>query len=679
MGEDRETRVKKLALAFETGWEYMPGSEEAGSVLTDIFLNMADANSRRFDRIWEKQELVFLQAVPESREEPEETRGALLVKVSGEESGSWLEEGTRVYLPREQGEDIAFRTVCPLQLTSARLQYAVYCRGLWAWLSYEGTDAQTPVALFQPVGVELRRPVFRWYFQGLCDGMEDFCFGVNFGRGTIPSAALAGIWTISDGDNVFPAEWQQSATGFFLRGETPAFAGNLFGGMYEVCFSVPPDEELAEDWLAALCGGFILTGEAEEREPDLCLTESGAGDGDLVYPFGTSPEEASCVYLACDRVMAGEGQEVVLQLRERFEEEEKTAVPVPSEYQRLYKKYPWLNREQPVLQWQAQETLWEYFNGNMWRTLPGSEGWGAGCGTEAGERLYRWKRPRDMQPCAVEGEEHFYIRLRLTRVSNAYAVCYRKRIPVWEKVRFSVGKRRFSAGQRDIPDVGAAGEERMYLGFDREVTPGCCWFTGKDFRTFEQGQIKGTARIFEKEAFWVELTEKRAETLSCLAPNYVPIRYSPEGTAASEDAGIRIEKGTDLYVEPRDMGVLEAVCLEDICCGSMEAPGRQEKSSAEHYLSHFGRVLTSLDLELMLQERYPLLRVSSCTYQRKDRTLEVALSFSAREWNRKTLRTAGEAREEMQSRLADIREWLETILSQKGPLWLRGCRVEVKL
>ncbi|MDE5893842.1 MAG: hypothetical protein K2H45_13055 [Acetatifactor sp.] len=685
MGEDREiskneVRVKKLALAFKTGWEYMPGSEEAGSVLTDIFLRMADANRRRFERIWEKQELVFLQAVPESREEPEEGRGALLIKVSGEENGNWLEEGTRVYLPRQQGEEFSFRTVCPVQLTSAKLRYAVYRRGLWAWLSYEEeTDGQAPLALFQPVGVQLAHPVFRWYFQGLCDGREDFGFAVDFGGAAVPHTALSGTWTVSDGDRVFPAEWQQSSAGFSLRGECPAFAGNLSGGMYQVCLFLSPGQELTEEWLKALCGDFILTREAEEREPDLCLTESGAGDGETVYPFGASLEEASCVYLACDRVMAGEGQEIVLRFRERFVEEEKSPAPVSPEYQKLYKKYPWLNREQPLLQWQAQETLWEYFNGNMWRILPGSETWRTGCGPEAGERSYRWKRPRDMQPCAVEGEEHFYIRLRLNRVSNAYAACYRKRIPVWEEIRFSVEKRSFSFCQRDVPKEHQDGEEKMYLGFDREITPGSCWYTGEDFRSFEREQIRGEAQIFGKQAFWVELPEKKEETLSCLLPNYVPVRHSPEETEEQREAGIRIEKGTEFYVEPRNMGILEAVCLEDICLGSMEAPSQQEKPSAEHYLTHFGRVLTSMDLELMLQERYPLLRLSACTFQRKDRRLEVALAFSAQGRNRKALMTAGEAREEMQNRLPEIREWLEAVVSKKAPLWLQDCRVEVKL
>lgn len=678
MGESREVRVKKLALAFETGWEYMPGSDEAGSVLTDIFLKMSEANVRRFERIWEKQELVFQQVVPEIREEPEECRGALQVKASGEENGRWLEEGTRVYLPREQGEALLFWTSHPVQLTSARLRYVVYRQGWWAWLSQrEEKQEQEPLTLFRPVGEELASPVFHWYFRGLCDGWGDFCLGVDFDGKSVSGEESFGIWTVSDGDHVFPIEWHKSDTGFYLRGQAPEFAGNLDGGMYEICYEPTPGEKLTEEWLEALYGDFSLTVQAQEREPDLCLTESGAGDGEKLLPFGRSLEEASCVYLACDRVMAVEGQEIVLRFRESFLEEEKHFDPVPAEYKKMYKKYPWLYQEQPLLPWEAEETCWEYFNGNIWRTLPGSEAWRTGCEAEEGERVCRWERPCDMQSCVLEGEEHLYIRLRLVRVSNAYATCYRKRIPQWEEVRFATQERRFSFSQRELPDRGRAWEERVYLGFDREVTPDNCWYTGDDSRSFVQEQIKGEAQIFGKRAFWVELTEKGEETLPCFLPNYIPIRYSPEEGAAQESAGIRIEKGTACYVEPRDMGILDAVCLKDMRCGKIELPSRQDKLSAEHYLSHFGRLLTPLDMELMLQERYPLLQVKSCSFRNKNRILQVELAFGAQEWDGKALLTAGEAREEMCSRLPEIREWLGTMVSQKGPLWMQGCRVDV--
>ena len=96
MRENWQVQVKKLALAYGTGWEYIPGSEEAGSVLTDIFLEMEERNRKRYEKIWQRQELAFLQAVPECGEKQGGLSGALLVRAAGGEHARWVEEGAEV-------------------------------------------------------------------------------------------------------------------------------------------------------------------------------------------------------------------------------------------------------------------------------------------------------------------------------------------------------------------------------------------------------------------------------------------------------------------------------------------------------------------------------------------------------------------------------------------------------
>lgn len=666
-------KIKKLALAYETGWEYRPGSEEAGSVLTDIFMEMIKRNQERLGRVWEKQELVFLKAVPEPEELPGRRKGTLLVKASGEEDGKWLEEGTRVSMPREQGKALCFRTVRSLQLTSARLKYAVYRRGLCAWLAYEAKDGEPgPVPLFQTVGKVLAHPVFCWHFPGLCDGRSEVCFQADFGGKEYPAAALSGSWTISDGETVVPAEWQQTDDGFFLKGQTPEFAANLKGETYEIRLELPVEEELPEEWLEALYGGFFLTREAEEAEADLCLTDDCAGSGERVLPFGTSPEEASCCYLSCDRMMAGKENEIVLRFRESFLKEERLPEPPPEEYKKLYKKHPWLRTMETVQEWKPEETKWEYFNGTLWRILPGSESWQTFCGTEEGTKTCRWVRPGDMEPCMIEGEEHFYIRLRLSRVSNAYAAYYRKSIPVLEEIRFSAEKRRMAPSIRLFPEWKAAGEERMYLGFTGSITPENCWYTGGGGYSFAQEQIKGAGELFGRTAFWVEWTEGGAGGLSCLAANYVPIRQEAEEGDGEEEEKLKIGAGTEVYVEPRDMGILDAICPSEIRYDGTGVPVRQEKEAAEHYFMHFGRMLTPMDMELMLQERYPLFKINSCEFWQKERRLDVELALVER---KKTSQMPQMSEKEAWEKLLEIGEWLETAVLKQGALWLRDCCV----
>jgi len=695
-----QTKIKKLAFAYGTGWEYIPEGEEAGSVLTDIFLDMSEGNRWRYEQIWQKQELEFQKAVPERESSENLLTGELAVKVSGEEHGKWLEEGNEACLLQEQGTPVRFQTIRTLQLTAAKLRYAVYCKGLCAWLTYqEDEEEQGVLTLFQQGGKELSHPVFRWFFRGLCDGLEDFSFGVEFHKAASPVTALAGKWTVSYGEDICQAEWRQTASGFRLEGKKPEFASNLEMGMYELRLELSPEEELPEEWLELLCGGYVLKAEAEEREPSLCITDSGAEESGKIVPFGMSPDEACCCYLACDRIMAGAGEEEEIRLR--FRESYLTEEKLPEarsgkeekEYEKLYKKYPWLRQAVTVQEWQAEDTLWEYFNGNLWLPLPGSDTWKTGCHAgDEGEKTYVWKRPPDMKPCVVEGEEHFYIRLRLRRVRNAYAMYYRKAVPVIEELRFSVGERRILPAAQEIPDCREAGTEKMYLGFDRNVTPDNCWYTGEGSCSFTAEMIRGRGVRFGREAFWVELTEKGEGAVTCFQANYVPVRNVP-GEEGTDMAIQQIHKGDVFYLEPHGMGMLEAVCLSDICCESAGAPVLSGRLAGENYFAHFGRLLTPMDMELMLQERYPLLQVRSCSFRQEAAVLEVELAYldnPDKGMRTRTIRkltspdspgeeSAEKTEDEVRGRLPEIEKWLEGLLAREGPVWLQGCRCVLRM
>lgn len=657
-----QIRVKKLALSYKTGWEYLPESEEAGSVLTDIFLDMELENRKRFERIWEKQEQAFLNIVPRREEEPRRLETALSVKTTDEGDGQWLAADTRVYTVTEQGSLLSFRTVAPLRLAAARLRWVIRRRGLWAWLCYREGDA-FPISLSASADRALVRPVFRWRFRRLCDGHHSFSFSVEFREVVDLSAGLPGSWTISDGREIYPAAWQQSAAGVLLKGESPGFAKNLEEKVYELRLELSDEETLLPGWLKALTGGFSLKEEAATLEPELCLTDIGQGGIDRVLPFGSEPAAASCFYLACDRAAAGASGELTLQFTEEYETEERSPEPEAKEYGKLYRKYPWLQRTEPVQDWRAEETLWEYFNGRLWCALPGSGDWNTGCRPEEpGERLHRFFIPQDISPCSMEGEEHIYLRLRIDRARGAYASYYRKRIPVLKTIRFHVGERCFEPESWDVPDVREAAEEKVYFGFDRDVVPDNCWFTGKGCRRFEPEQIKGQGERFGRKACWVEVSEE-GEELAAFLPNYVVVRQEAgenEGTEPRE-----IPEKTVFYVETGKTGVVDAVSVSDARYDKAGAPVREEKAAAENYFSHFGRLLTVMDMELLMQERYPFFRVEACSFHPERGELEVKLEALPQ----------AEGEEAAEGRLPEVSEWLCGAVRQMGALWLQEAKV----
>lgn len=726
-----QVRVKKLALSYETGWEYLPESREPGSVLTDIFLDMEQENLERIKKLWQKQKREFLTAAPETEDPPRSLETALWVKAGGECDGQWMAAGTRVYTVTDQGMLLEFRIVYPLRLTAARLRWIIRRRGLFAWLCYQEGDI-FPVSLSVCPGKVLEHPVFRWRFRGLCDGRGSFSFGVAFREGETSETALTGSWTISDGRNLYPVIWQQSPGGGSLVGECPEFAGNLEGELYELKLEFNVEETLAGEWLKALAGGIILREEASDALPELCLTETGPGSADRVLPFGNAPEDASCFYLACDRAAAGAPEELTLQFEEKYEAEEKSPEPEPEEFRKLYGKYPWLRRKEQIQEWRAEETLWEYFDGRLWRALPGSGGWNTGCRPEdPGERRYCFSVPGDMSLCSVEGEEHIYLRLRVIRTAGAYAPYYRKQIPVLEKICFRTQERVYEPEEQDAPDLRGQGEDKLYLGFDREIQTDNCWYTGKGQLRFGPDQIKGFGERFGKMACWAEIPAGE-EDLAAFLPNYAAVLQDGEaekaesgeaesGTAepgkaktgeaksGEADPG-QLPQKTTFYVDTGEMGVLDAVSVADARYDRAGAPVQDKAEAAEHYFSYFGRMLTITDLNLLLGERYPFLKAEGCSFYPDQNRLEIKLAVRSREeesagdgraaraWLGDGRLAAAETADRGSAkgrlgdgRLAGIRMraggpgeimleeaegWLSGAIRRMGPLWLQSARIE---
>lgn len=666
MDEKWEAKVKKLALTYHTGWQYQPDSAEPGSVLTDIFLDMEWENEKRLKKIWEKHKRKFLGAVQEEGREKPWLLTALSVKAPAKADGAWLWEGTEVYTVLEEGGMVRFQTVSPAKLTAAKLRYAIYRDGFYAWLVYAGEE-NMPLKLFLPEGEEIARPRFSWDFPGLCDGMESFCFSVKFREISKDMPELKGEWGICCGETVIPATWQQDGETIALCGERKV-TGSLpvqNPTPYELIFMA--EGKLDTAWVTALYGGFVLEEEKSCFAPKFCLTEEGGCDAGQVLPFGRTVEEAACCYIVCDRAVAGRNGQVTLCFTERYGREEKLPPPVSAEYKKIYKKYPWMKPAEEILDWKPAESVWEYFNGDFWCALPEARTWETGCHPEQeGEKEYHFNRPEDMVPCVVQGQEHYYIRLRLAHVKNAYATYYNKDIPVLEKIHFVADSRQLiAAGSRLFPKEWA-GEQKMYLGFDREIDQEQRWYTGTKVRSFLQEQIKGFGSRFGREAFWVELPSGDPEIFGGFFQNYVEIRQVVSEEEEEKATG-NIAAGSMFYAQTKEFGVLEAVSLLEASCGTkiVQFSNRKGKprSGKGNYFTHCGRVVTQADLKIFMQEKYPQFCLVSCGFSEDQKEFFADVCGDA----------------EVEGVLAEMEEWLAGLLSRVGGIWFQGVRVKCRL
>lgn len=665
-------KVKKLALSYKTGWEYMPDSQEGGSVLTNIFLSMMQENQRRYDGIWEKHRQEFLSVMPQQeKKEVRRLKTGLAVRAPGKSHGETLVRETETYMVPEQGNLRRFVLQEDIRLTAAKLMYAVYQKGFCAWLAYDGGTDKGPdafeIPLFQAVGEELSHPVFCWNFPDLCNGKSFADYVLEWeAEGdegpNLEDDVLPGIWEIGDGTHRYPLEWSRSEGRCKLSGPMPAFAKNLEETCYELRLEIPAGEEADISWLKAFSREISLWEAGERREAQLCLTAAGACGGEHLLPFTDTPEAGMCCYLACDSVLAQRGREVTLRFTECYETEEHTPPETPKEYAKLYRKYPWLRSGETVKEWRVRETCWEYFDGNFWKRLPENKE------REAEEGFLRWKIPQDMQPCSVEGEEHFYIRLRAVKVDNAYAAYYRKEIPVLEQICFEAEGRGVKPESVKLPEISEAEQTKMYLGFDHDITCDNRWHTGSGCFVFTPDQIIGRKVLFGREACWAELEVGAPVTLPALYANYVEILSLSE-TEEAEDLAPRFPVGTVFHVETKEAGVLDAVSVCDARYDGRGSVLWQEEQWRESYLAGFGRVMSVMDIELLLSKRYPFFGVCSCQYAEEKRELTVVLEShkdSEKECDRAI---------QLQNLLPEIEEWLEEILRRMGPFSLRDCHV----
>ncbi len=664
-------RIKKLSLSYATGWEYRPGEEEAGSVFADVFLVLMAENRKRYERLWEKHRAEFLQAVPGETTETGWQKCGISIAAPKECSAMLLPEGTEAFTVSEQGQLLQFVTKEDIRLEAAGLLFAIYEKNGVSWLVHKGQEpkgheskghASMEIPLFKEAGERLYKPFYEWSFSNLCNGLLSLCFTVSFEQ---KEAVEQLLWTVSDGTDTYCLHFSQQDGEIQLLGDTPAFAKNLQETSYMVRVTACGTEGFSAEQKKLFSAGFSLEERQTERKPQIVLTQEGGSREESFMPFGREPEEGLCLYLACDGVFAGESNSITVSFDEVYIQEERLPPKHPADYEKALKKYPWLAVPETVYEWKTAETVWEYFDGSVWCVIQDSHTWEAACKKKEVHWEHRFTRPSHMCACVVDGKEHFFIRCRILKADNAYALYYRKYIPVWKRVRLSADfPKRVFAGT-DVGEEHAG--ERMYFGFDaplfedssfllqmKEEASGRIlqhrYFPGKE-------PIRGEGEYYGLRAWWLVWEKKTEEQLTLLKlwHNYVEVLQ-----AADRD---KVSAGAIFSVRAVGQEVLQSRYTVGTRYESGGMPYPDTADNRADFFRHFGRLLTADDICCFCRERYPFLKTLFCYMESGDK---LVLELCEKE--------AG-GRQEI---LSEIEEGLKTALFYRGNLWLQRCMVSVR-
>lgn len=688
---DKIYKIKKLALAYKTGWEYTPEGEEAGSVLMDVFLDMLEENEGRLAGKWEKHHGEFVRVAPDMEKSSPPARLGFLVRASREAAGKMLAAGTKLNLVSPEGRLVRFGLCNGVRLTEARLKYVVYQRGLSAWLTYRsgGDDKGEGISLFDSAGECLWHPCFLRRYRGLCDGMRRVRFRVEFSKdhqGAIDSIPREGF-RISDGKTSYPLALQGKEE-LALCGDTPGYAGNLGNGCYEIRLDIPEGEEPDAACLDILSGKMSLKLEAENCPAEFCITDDEIGASSEVRPFGREPDISACCYIACDGAMTPRNRNIALSFVQECEVEERLPVREEGD-KRLYKKYPWLRDDARAEDWRAEDFLWEYYNGSCWRGLSGNrQGAEKSKAPEGEQELFlpenngksctlRFCRPEDMEPCVIEGRERYFIRVRPGRVNGAYAAYYRKYIPVMKNIMFFTEELRFDSIAEELPKKEDIGTEKLYFGFDHDVTAENTWYaeyregdrTKRTVFSFREDMLAGKRTVYGLSAFWAAADKKALNgkaVITKLEPNYAEGVQIPEEKKGRGTGDVLLPQNSRGFIKTREYGQLDVLSLWD---GELKGSGEQggKVPDKKGFFQGFGRIATYQDLKELIRSLYPELEVLSCELSKETGSLDIVIK-----------RCGGPEGEETERKTEDIQKRLKELIQVYGGLWIKDCPVRLR-
>lgn len=718
MNDDKLELLKKLAAAYGTGWEYREHDGEAGSVLAEVVLSLFELNEKRYEHIWEKQKREFLQLAPEPEAEASCLNGLAAVLTGDRRDGYILPVGSIFTAVTESSEILYFATQESIQLSAAVLERAYYETGGSVYRAYDREEQENlSFSLFREEGEKVKSLKLHWSYKNLCNGLES----VDWEAGFTGTGDLTEVYrfcanpertriTLTDGDTEYELMavydedgevearegngiGEDSPGQFRLCADTPDFARKLQETVYDICLEILDPHEGKK--LSGLLMGLVLklTERGKAWKPQLYLTDLLQTVGDVVLPFTEEPDSYACCYIGCDGAFARTDVDITIHFQESYRVEELLPEEKPEEYKKKMKKYAWMLPEDKVLDWCCTETIWEYYNGTGWRPLPGSSDWNTGCTKEDREVRNSFKLPGDIQACVMEGEEHYYLRLRLVHVQDAYTRYYHKYIPVLKDVTFTCPPRHYEAEHRGNPGMDLEElSDRMYFAFSHKLPSRVCIeLTHESSERVYKGEWEigpekesGWKEMFGYYGYWVTVMqdmfsgmksgsveavrwqdgEKKRLILSGLWCNPVKLRQIyMEGDIRERNPG---EITEDMILTPvQDPDRILAIALENFYLAGDGSALPDPVKAAGHYFTGQGRVVNKGDLEKLLKERYSWIEEVAITMmQNKQLTITLCGLIQSNK---------------QEAQQQEIQGWLESCLEQNGCWWLRECEIVVKI
>lgn len=413
-------------------WRYEPGGDDPGAAITELFMEMFCQTVDRFNQLPQKYYTEFLNLLRVPSPTVTSASGFMQFGIGGSLGAPVaIPQGTAVFAPVDEGDNIVFETERKIEATGAQLTEIYY--------------VDTKGGRIERLNKEGDQPFFA------ASGGENLQYH-RFALSQNEVLSLSGSCAIE-------VTLHQSAR--FLEESTarrladPSFAAWKYWNGREYCpFSkvsakggslllekengdgLKPDEDgriaVYCDIMPGAEGEISLSGVSLRSSMPGRITADSLANNDVPisqgvggYCFGRRPAEYELFYIRCDNIFVKRGANINVKLditpivhsnisREPQYEFNKRIIDKES----AVKVVP-----EDVF---VQQVVWEYYNGSGWATLPASGNLNPFSGKSEGDLLLSFTVPGDIAPALVNAEQGYYIRARVVHVENYLSI-----IPQW--------------------------------------------------------------------------------------------------------------------------------------------------------------------------------------------------------------------------------------------------------
>ena len=433
-------QVAGLARSYTPEWRYERTEDDPGAALAELFSTMFHQTVDRMNALPGKLYMEFLNQIGYREPAPVPASGVMVFTPNDmDEEPVPVPQGTQVFTPDPQGENIVYETLRPIQATAARLEEIYYTDPQADRI--RRLDLSRPARFFSgEEGEELQRHRFSLGRSSVLrlDGPSEITLELRQPVRHLEEETarqLAGenlTWTYRHAGRELPFDAVRAEHGRIVLEKRSHLA-------------LEPEEEGGE--IAIFCQG---SPEVELQLEEALLTSAplepcpaqNLFSGDLPiepeggYCFGRRPAPYALFYLRCDSALSKAGARASLHL---------VIAPIVDEPDTLPPQFsygPSIIDKRDAVEIKPDDVwisgvVWEYYNGLGWRQLAVTGDKNPFSCKRDGRLEVVFQVPEDLEPTEVNAQPGWYIRARVTELEHPFSYYQRWILPFVQTAEFS--------------------------------------------------------------------------------------------------------------------------------------------------------------------------------------------------------------------------------------------------